>query len=71
MVIADTLTSNIGSIAEGFYRIHQEVKHKALSMLDEPLLAIIRRWHQWMIKKQKDIKHSEKDYALTGKWRLA
>ena len=43
---SDTLTAITGSIAEGFYGIPDDLTQKALSMLDQPLLAIVNRWQR-------------------------
>lgn len=37
-----------GSIAEAVYGIPKEMKEKALSYLDEPLKAVLRRWKKYM-----------------------
>ena len=51
---SDTLTAITGSIAEGFYGIPEWLVQKAVSMLDQPLLAILNRW-QSLMKKKSDL----------------
>lgn len=51
---SDTLTAITGSIAEAYYGIPEALKQKALSMLDEPLLAVLKRYHRFMLKKRND-----------------
>lgn len=41
---SDTLAAITGSIAEGYYEIPDELKQKALSLLDDPLLVVVERW---------------------------
>ena len=52
---SDTLTAITGSIAEGFYGIPEWLVQKAVSMLDQPLLAILNRWQSLMKKKKSDL----------------
>ena len=72
---SDTLTAITGSIAEGYYDIPVELKQKALSMLDKPLLAVIKRWREWMAKKRADYQKYQRalEYATemhTGQKRI-
>ena len=41
---SDTLTAITGGIAEAAYGIPEKIKEKALSMLDETLLSVLKRW---------------------------
>jgi hypothetical protein len=41
---SDTLAAITGSIAEAAYGIPEEIKTKALSMLDKTLLSVLKRW---------------------------
>ncbi len=41
---SDTLAAITGSIAEAAYGIPERIKAKAISYLDEPLKAVLRRW---------------------------
>jgi ADP-ribosylglycohydrolase len=45
---SDTLAAITGSIAEAAYGIPLGIKEKALTYLDEPLLAIYRKWHEFI-----------------------
>jgi ADP-ribosylglycohydrolase len=46
---SDTLAAITGSIAEAAYGIPDEIKEKALSYLDLPLLEIVNRWQGMML----------------------
>jgi len=41
---SDTIAAIAGSIAEGCFGIPDDLKEKAKSMLDAPLLAVVQRW---------------------------
>ena len=41
---SDTLAAITGSIAEAAYGIHDWIKDKAYSYLDEPLKDVVMRW---------------------------
>lgn len=41
---SDTLTAITGSIAEAYYGVPDELRLEALNRLDEPLLAVYKRW---------------------------
>lgn len=41
---SDTLTAITGSIAEAYYGVPDALRLEALSRLDEPLLAVYKRW---------------------------
>ena len=41
---SDTLAAITGSIAEAAYGVPDEIKEKALSFLDEPLIEVYERW---------------------------
>ena len=41
---SDTLAAITGSVAEAAYGVPDEIKEKALSFLDEPLLSAFERW---------------------------
>ena len=45
---SDTLTAITGSIAEAAYGVPETMRDKALSMLDEPLLEVLTRWHDFL-----------------------
>lgn len=44
---SDTLAAITGSIAEAAYSVPGEIRNKALSYLDEPLLDIVNRWEKF------------------------
>ncbi|MBP1765560.1 MAG: putative ADP-ribosylglycohydrolase [Firmicutes bacterium] len=48
---SDTLAAITGSIAEAAYNVPEEIKEKALSILDECLLAVYRRFSERIHKK--------------------
>ena len=52
---SDTLTAITGSIAEGYYGIPEWLAQKAVSLLDETLLAVLKRWQAMMNKKKSDL----------------
>lgn len=41
---SDTLAAITGSIAEGAYGVPEEIRDKALTYLDTPLLEVVKRW---------------------------
>lgn len=45
---SDTLAAITGSIAEAAYGIPDWIREKACSYLDAPLLAVLRRWEQYI-----------------------
>lgn len=49
---SDTIAAITGSIAEAYYGIPEELKERALAMLDEPLLAVLERWRELWIRKK-------------------
>lgn len=44
---SDTLAAITGSIAEAAYGIPERIREKAISYLDEPLKAVLRKWEQF------------------------
>ena len=45
---SDTLTAITGSIAEAAYGVPETIRDKALSLLDEPFLEVLNRWHDFL-----------------------
>ena len=45
---SDTLAAITGSIAEAAYSVPDEIRMKAISLLDSPLLEVINRWQDLM-----------------------
>ncbi|MBR6427068.1 MAG: ADP-ribosylglycohydrolase family protein [Clostridia bacterium] len=50
---SDTLAAITGSIAEAAYGIPEWIKAKAVSYLDEPLKAVLRKWRKWYLGNRK------------------
>jgi ADP-ribosylglycohydrolase len=50
---SDTLAAITGSIAEAAYGIPERIKAKAVSYLDGPLKAVLRRWQNVYLKSRK------------------
>ena len=50
---SDTLAAITGSIAEAAYGIPERIKAKAVSYLDGPLKAVLRRWQNVYLKNRK------------------
>ena len=45
---SDTLTAIAGSIAESFYGIPEDLKEKAMEMLDEPMKDVMVRFRDFL-----------------------
>jgi len=45
---SDTLTAITGSIAEAAYGVPETIRDKAVSLLDEPFLEVLNRWHDFL-----------------------
>lgn len=46
---SDTLAAITGSIAEAAYGIPDDIREKALSFLDEPLIEVYNRWREFLL----------------------
>ena len=52
---SDTLAAITGSIAEAAYGVSEEIKNKAMSFLDKPLIEVYEKWNVFLEKIQKNI----------------
>ena len=48
---SDTLAAITGSIAEAAYGIPDEIREKALSYLDQPMMDVYLRWQDYLAKR--------------------
>lgn len=72
---SDTLTAICGSIAEGFYGIPDDIKQRALDVLDWKLREIVTEWHENIGEIQDDLvlahkQHEEDDRDIMQSWTI-